>query len=99
MIQKNDRKANRLLILRGFCQCLTMVLTNYGLHHVLLGEGLTLYQLTPCFVSVLSLIFLKEKIQKSQILFIFLNMIGAIFIVKPSFIFSSFGFELEETAD
>lgn len=50
-----------------------------------LGNAVIINKMSPFFVVLLSVLFLKEKVTKEQVFAILLALVGAMFIVKPQF--------------
>lgn len=50
-----------------------------------LGNAVIINKMSPFFVIFLSVLFLKEKVNRQQVFAILLALIGAMFIVKPQF--------------
>lgn len=62
------------------------VITNfYAVENLLLADSNMLNKLSPVTVSIFAVLFLKEKVDKQQILGIILSFVGAIFVIKPTF--------------
>ncbi|WP_392486621.1 DMT family transporter [Haloimpatiens sp. FM7315] len=79
------RENQRKLILRSTFGTLGIILNYYAIDRLILSDANILNKLSPFFVIIFSFIFLKEKINKKQILAIITAFIGALFIIKPSF--------------
>jgi drug/metabolite transporter (DMT)-like permease len=77
---------NRIaLFLRGFFSFSSLAFYYYALQNMNIASAVTLLQLSPFFIVILSAFFLKEKINRYQIPIILLAFTGALFIVKPVF--------------
>ncbi len=57
----------------------------YAIDHMVLSDASMLNKMSPFFVIVFSIIFLKEKLTPFQILTVAGAFIGSLFIIKPSF--------------
>lgn len=80
------KKENRkLLILRSTFGTLGVILNFYAIDKLVLSDANMLNKLSPFLVVILCAIFLKEKINVTQISSIIIAFIGALFIIKPTF--------------
>ena len=80
------KKENRkLLILRSTFGTLGVILNFYAIDKLVLSDANMLNKLSPFLVVILCAIFLKEKINITQISSIIIAFIGALFIIKPTF--------------
>lgn len=80
------KKENRkLLILRSTFGTLGVILNFYAIDKLVLSDANMLNKLSPFLVVILCAIFLKEKINMTQISSIIIAFIGALFIIKPTF--------------
>lgn len=80
------KKANiPALATRSILGFLGIVANFYAVEHLLLADSNMLGKLSPITVSIVAVIFLKEKVDKQQILGIIISFIGALFVVKPTF--------------
>ncbi len=80
------KKENRkLLILRSTFGTLGVILNFYAIGKLVLSDANMLNKLSPFLVVILCAIFLKEKINVTQISSIIIAFIGALFIIKPTF--------------
>ena len=80
------KKENRsLLILRSIFGTLGVILNFYSIDKLVLSDSNMLNKLSPFLVVILCAIFLKEKINMTQISSIITAFIGALFIIKPTF--------------
>lgn len=83
------KKANRkYLFIRGFCGTLSLAALYFTLDHMILSDATMLSKLGPSFAVILGYIILKDTINKRQIFFLVLTLIGAVLIIKPSLSFS-----------
>lgn len=73
------------LILRSTLGLIGIVLNFYTLDKLVLSDADILNKLSPFFTIILSAIFLKEYIRRFQLVSIIIALIGALFIIKPSF--------------
>ncbi|OOB79546.1 MAG: hypothetical protein BEN19_07510 [Epulopiscium sp. Nuni2H_MBin003] len=80
------KKSNRQLILyRSIFGTLGIIFNFYAIDHLVLSDATMLNKLSPLFVILFSYMFLKEKINRRQILCITIAFLGALLIIKPSF--------------
>ena len=75
---------NKLLILRGCTGFIGMITTFYAMIHLHLGDAALTINTAPIFVALFSVIFLKEKISKAILFWIFIAFVGLILILKPT---------------
>lgn len=73
------------LLLRSFLGLIGIVLNFYTLDKLVLSDADILNKLSPFFTIILAAIFLKEYIRRFQMISIIIALIGAVFIIKPSF--------------
>ncbi|MCK9534557.1 MAG: DMT family transporter [Pseudomonas sp.] len=73
----------RLQLLRGICLLSISVLFISGLRYIPLAEATAVMFLAPLIVTVLSALFLHEKISKGQWVAVIVGFLGVLFIVRP----------------
>ncbi len=78
------------LISRSLFGLSGVVLYFYAINNLVLADASMLNKLSPFFVTLFALIFLKEKLSPVQIIALILVFIGALFIIKPQFSFKMF---------
>ena len=78
-------KYNWLLLLRSLCGLIGVFLFFYAIQNLYLADASILNKLSPLFVTLFSIIFLKEKLKKHKILFLIGTFIGALLVIKPKF--------------
>lgn len=77
---------NRLpIFIRSFLGFLGIVTNFYAVQHLILADSNMLGKLSPITVSFFAVCFLKEKLDRKQILGMILSFVGALFVIKPSF--------------
>lgn len=74
---------------RAFFGLVGLVLNFIAIDNLNIADAAILNKMSPFFAVIFTAIFLKEKIGKIDVLFLVLAFIGALFVVKPSFNFSS----------
>ncbi|HCA7418163.1 TPA: DMT family transporter [Staphylococcus pseudintermedius] len=74
-----------LLVTRSVLGLMGVLLNIYAIDHMVLSDADILMKLNPFWTILLSLIFLKEFIQKYQITSMVIAIIGMLFVVKPEF--------------
>lgn len=79
------RKNQKYLLGRSILGTIGIVANFYAIDHLVLSDSVMLNKLSPFFVIIFSLIFLKEKIKPSQVIALILAFLGSIFIIKPGF--------------
>ncbi len=72
-----------LLVARGLFGCLGMIGMFYSYTKMPMTDAVTIQRLSPFFVIVLSVLFLKEKLNLRQIPFIMLAFLGVLLVLKP----------------
>ena len=77
------------LIARGVVGALALICVYYAITTLPLAEATILQYLHPVFTAILATLFLKERIQLSTMVCIILSLIGLLFIVQPSALFTS----------
>jgi len=80
-------KVNNKLFMAMRCSfgLLGVALYYWTISHLPLGNAVIINKVSPFFVIILSVIFLKEHVSRSQVIAILLALFGAMFIVKPQF--------------
>ena len=79
------RDSQKILILRSIFGTLGIVLNFYAIDKLVLSDANMLNKLSPFLSVLLCALFLKEKINKKQIISIIVAFTGALFIIKPTF--------------
>ncbi|SKC91251.1 DMT family transporter [Maledivibacter halophilus] len=75
----------KLLTLRSFFGLLGVAANFYAISKLPLSDAALLNRMSPFFVILLALLFLKEKINSYQIYAMFIALLGAAFVIKPQF--------------
>lgn len=83
----------KLLTLRSVLGFIGMVLYFYAISGMVLSDAVILNKLSPFFVLIFSVIFLREKLYKHQIFSLILAIVGAALIIRPDFS-SSFSYSM-----
>lgn len=83
--KKDNRK---YLNIRGLGGTLSLACLYYTLDHMILSDSTMLSKLGPSFAVLFGCIILKDKINKKQVFFLILTLVGSILIIKPSLSFS-----------
>ncbi len=79
------RENQKYLLWRSILGTLGVIAYFYSIDHLVLSDSAMLNKLSPFFVTIFAVIFLKEKINFVQIIGLFAAFIGGLFIIKPSF--------------
>lgn len=80
------KKENRKYLFgRALCGTLGILANYYAIDNMILSDANMLNKLSPFVVIICSYIFLKEKINKGQIIALIIAFSGVLFIVKPEF--------------
>ncbi|KXZ39868.1 EamA domain-containing membrane protein RarD [Alkalithermobacter thermoalcaliphilus JW-YL-7 = DSM 7308] len=83
------KKENQTFLLaRSIFGLLGVILHFFAINNLLLADASILNKLSPFFVTIFAIIFLKEKFNKIQIPAFIMVILGAIFIIKPTFKFT-----------
>lgn len=81
------RPENRILLLvRGLVGSLGVVLNFYGVDRMVLADGVMLTKLSPFFIAVFALFFLKERLPRLYALCLGLALGGAVLVIRPGFV-------------
>lgn len=75
----------KLVLLRSLFGVLGVLFNFYAISKLYLADAVILNKLSPFFVIIFCYIFLKEKITKANIISIVIAVLGALFVIKPSF--------------
>ena len=79
------KKENRkYLFVRGICGTLSLAALYFTLDHMILSDATMLSKLGPSFAVILGYLILKDKINKKQVFFLAITLIGSVLIIKPS---------------
>ncbi|WP_288897337.1 DMT family transporter, partial [uncultured Capnocytophaga sp.] len=70
---------------RSFFGFIGMVANFYALENLTMAEANMLNKLSPVFVTICACIFLKERVDKKQVIGIILMLLAVVFVIKPSF--------------
>ena len=81
---KVEKKNIPFVFGRSFFGFVGMVANFYALENLTMAEANMLNKLSPVFVTICACIFLKEKVDKKQIIGIILMLIAVVFVIKPS---------------
>lgn len=80
------KRENQVVLLwRSIFGTLGIIFLFYAIDHLVLSDADMLNKLSPFLVIIFSAIFLKEMVQRFQIVTIVVAFIGMLFIIKPSF--------------
>jgi drug/metabolite transporter (DMT)-like permease len=80
-LKGNNRK---LLLLRSILGMFGVGAYFYSIQYLNLADAVIINKFAPFFVVILSAFILKEKIGKGQIIALFMAIIGAVFVTKPT---------------
>lgn len=78
-------KNQPILIMRSLFGLTGVLLNYYTIDKMILSDADMLNKLSPFFTIIFCALFLKEHIQKYQMVSMILAFLGALFIIKPSF--------------
>ena len=74
------------LFLRAFFGTIGLIANFYAVSEINISDAMMLNKLSPFFAIIASIFILKERATIYQWFFIFMAIVGAVFVVKPSFI-------------
>ena len=75
----------RLLSLRGVFSVTSSIAITYAFVTIPLAEAYSIAFLTPLFITLLSVVVLKEKVPWTRWLFVSLSFVGVMIVVRPGF--------------
>lgn len=79
------RENQKYLLARSILGTLGIIASFYAIDHMVLADASMLNKLSPFFLTIFAVMFLKEKIKPVQIIALIGAFIGSLFIIKPSF--------------
>jgi len=79
------KESMKFLISRSLLGAIGMALYFYSISHLILADAAILNKLSPFFVTIFAVIFLKERISKIQVPSMIIIFLAALLIVKPRF--------------
>ena len=79
------RESRNLLLMRSTFGTIGVILNFYAIDKLVLSDANMLNKLSPFLSVILCALFLKEKINRKQIVSIIIAFIGALLIIKPTF--------------
>ncbi|MBE6062108.1 MAG: DMT family transporter [Clostridium butyricum] len=79
------KESMKFLLIRGICGALSSFCLFYTLDRLILSDSTLLSKLGPFFATIFGFIILKDKIEKKQLIFLFITFLGALFVIKPNF--------------
>lgn len=82
------RENQKYLFSRSILGLLGVILNFYALRYLVLSDASMLNKISPFFVTLFAIMFLKEKIKKLHIPTLIIVFLGALLIIKPQFNFS-----------
>ena len=79
------RESRNLLLMRSTFGTIGVILNFYAIDKLVFSDANMLNKLSPFLSVILCALFLKEKINRKQIVSIIIAFIGALLIIKPTF--------------
>jgi drug/metabolite transporter (DMT)-like permease len=76
-------KGKRVMVLRGFLGFLSLWCIFYSVEHLPISVATLLMRVSPVFVLVLSILFLKERLSKPQLWSAAIAVFGVVLALKP----------------
>lgn len=73
------------LFLRAGCGTVGLICNFFAIDHLNIADANMLNKLSPFFAILMSIILLKEKVNKVEILSVIVAFAGALFVIKPTF--------------
>ncbi len=73
-----------LLFFRGFMGFVALLAFFYNIAHIPLGDAMTWSKTSPIFTAIFAFLFLKERLDLSGWLAVFIGFVGIVFITQPS---------------
>lgn len=73
------------LFLRAGCGTVGLICNFYAIDHLNIADANMLNKLSPFFAILMSIILLKEKVNKVELLSVIVAFAGALFVIKPTF--------------
>lgn len=78
----------KYLFPRAFLGLLGVFLNFYAISNLKLADSQILNRISPVWVSLFALVFLKEKLTKTQVISIVIALSGSLLVIKPGFHFN-----------
>ncbi|PUU90600.1 DMT family transporter [Halanaerobium sp.] len=89
IVSRNGKKIKlnnfKLVLLRSLIGFLSIASYFYALTQMKMADAVILNKTSPFFVMIFAALFLNEKIKKTQLFSLSFAVIGALFVIKPSF--------------
>jgi len=80
-----NRKNRKPMILRGFIGGMAVYLQFYTVSLLKLSDSAVLLKTVPFFITIIAVLFLKEKLSTIQIPALIISFVGVLFIVRPGY--------------
>ncbi|AXH10813.1 hypothetical protein CP960_08775 [Malaciobacter halophilus] len=84
-VKQKIQKFRVSYIFLGLFVSLTMILLFWGLRYLPLANNIALFFIEPMVLTILSVLFLKEKIFYNHIIAVVIGLIGTLIIIRPNF--------------
>ncbi|PPK60573.1 EamA domain-containing membrane protein RarD [Malaciobacter marinus] len=84
-IKQKIQKFRFSYIFLGLFVSLTIILLFWGLRYLPLANNIALFFIEPMVLTILSVIFLKEKIFYNHIIAVLIGLVGTFIIIRPNF--------------
>lgn len=81
------KENQKFLLTRAILGFLGVVLNFYAITNLKLADSQILNRISPVWVSLFALLFLKERLTKTQMISIVVALFGSILVIKPEFSF------------
>jgi len=82
------KENQKYLLIRSLLGLSGVVLNFYALNYLVLSDASILNKISPFFVTLFAVLFLKEKLTSIQIPILIIVFTGALLVIKPQFNFS-----------
>ncbi|MGL5058152.1 MAG: DMT family transporter, partial [Fusobacteriaceae bacterium] len=83
----SSNKSRLFIVFRCVAGLTGAVLYFYSINKLYLADSSLLNKLSPFFIAIFASIFLKEKLERHQILVLIFILFGALLVIKPKFSF------------
>ncbi|PHO11744.1 hypothetical protein CPG38_11365 [Malaciobacter marinus] len=84
-VKQKIQKFRFSYIFLGLFVSLTIILLFWGLRYLPLANNIALFFIEPMVLTILSVIFLKEKIFYNHIIAVLIGLVGTFIIIRPNF--------------
>lgn len=79
-----ERKQIPMLLIRSFCGTTGIICNFYAIDHLVVSDANILNKVSPFAAVIFSYLFLKEKVNLTQVITLIGAFVGALLVIKPS---------------